>query len=363
MNYDILANFYKGKKIFVTGHTGFKGAWLCKILVLLGADVYGYALYPSSEPSLFKLLNIDKHINSTIGDIRDFQKLRESVLNANPDYVFHLAAQPLVLDSYLMPRETYEINVMGTVNILECIRSSSTIKSFINITTDKVYENLDSQNHAFKEDEKLDGYDPYSNSKSCSEILTHSYKKSFFSGAESPKISTARAGNVIGGGDFANNRIIPDCVRATLEGKFINIRNPYFIRPYQHVLEPLTVYLILVMKQIENSNLEGSYNIGPDVEDCITSSEIADKFVQSWGENAKWQYLSDQKNPHEASFLKLDCTKLKESLEWKPTWQIDVSIEETVDWYKAWSLNQDIIKFTENQIMRFLSDLDGKFSL
>lgn len=353
MKWKEIEAFYSGKRVFITGHTGFKGAWLCKILSMVGAEVYGYSLDAPLEPNLYNLLNVESFTHSTIGDIRDFKHLKDCIEKAQPEYVFHLAAQPIVRESYRTPRETYEINVMGTVNVLECIRLIPGIKSFLNITTDKVYENKDIENHMFTEDEKLDGYDPYSNSKSCSELVTHSYKKSFFYKKTETAISTARAGNVIGGGDFAIDRIIPDCVRDTLKGNCINIRNPYSIRPYQHVLEPLGIYLSIVMRQEQTPELAGYYNIGPDSEDCVTAGTLADLFVKYWGYDAKWNNLSEIEAPHEASFLKLDCTKLKNAFGWKPAWHIDDTVKATVEWYKVWSEQGNLNVVTEKQIRDF----------
>lgn len=354
MNSNELKDFYKGKKVFITGHTGFKGTWLCKILELLGAEVYGYALEPATEPNIFQILDVSKNIHSIIGDIRDYEKLRNCIKNIAPEYIFHLAAQPIVRESYRIPRETFEVNVMGTINLLECIRTISGVVSFLNVTTDKVYENYDIEDHAFTEEEKLNGYDPYSNSKSCSELVTHSYKKSFFYEKGATAISTARAGNVIGGGDFAKDRIIPDCVRAAVKGNSIHIRNPYSIRPYQHVLEPLIVYLIIVMKQAQNIKYSGYYNVGPDDKDCITTGELADLFVKFWGEGVKWNNLSEKDIRHEASFLKLNCTKLKDTFAWNPVWHVEDAVRETVYWYKAWKEKRDMIAITEAQIRDFL---------
>lgn len=354
MDYIELENYYKGKKVFVTGHTGFKGAWLCKILKMFGAEVYGYALEPPTEPSVFELLKMDRCIQSVIGDIRDFKRLSSYMAEVKPDCVFHLAAQPIVRESYRIPRETFEVNIMGTVNILECVRELSGAVSFLNITTDKVYENNESENHAFVEEEKLDGYDPYSNSKSCSELVTHSYRRSFFEKDGFIAISTARAGNVIGGGDFAVDRIIPDCVRSTIKGESICIRNPYSIRPYQHVLEPLIVYLTIVMRQAQDSKYAGYYNVGPEYIDCVTTGELANMFVKYWGDSAKWENTSENNAPHEANFLKLNCAKLKETFAWHPVWHVSEAVKETVKWYKAWSEGENINTITEMQIRSFL---------
>ncbi len=353
MNYEKLKSFYSGKRVFLTGHTGFKGSWLCVILKLLGAEVYGYSLKPNTDPDLFDILGIAGDIHHTIGDIRDMDALEKAYKQANPDVVLHLAAQPIVRDSYQEPRYTYETNVMGTVNILECLRKNPGAISFLNVTTDKVYENNDLENHGFKEDEKLDGYDPYSNSKSCSELVTHSYKKSFFSEADSPAISTARAGNVIGGGDFANDRIVPDCVRATIIGESIIVRNPYSTRPYQHVLEPLAAYLMIAMEQASDKKYADYYNIGPRDEDCINTGILADTFVKFWGEPANWKNMAEVNAPHEASFLKLDCSKARETFGWEPVWNVDSAIRETVAWYRAWNEGENMRAFTEKQVREF----------
>lgn len=350
-----MKQFYAGKRVFLTGHTGFKGSWLSVMLRLLGAEVYGYSLAPESEPSLFTLLELDKKIHSTIADIRDFARLKEAVREARPDCVLHLAAQPLVRESYRYPRETYETNVMGTVNLLEAVRELGGVESFLNVTTDKVYENPEQADHGFTEDEKLDGYDPYSNSKSCSELVTHSYQKSFFSESGAMRISTARAGNVIGGGDFAKDRIIPDCVRATVQGKAVELRNPYSTRPYQHVLEPLYAYLMIVMQQARDAKYAGYYNVGPDDCDCVSTGELADLFVKHWGESAVWKNVAEANAPHEAGFLKLDCAKLKKRFGWAPIWHVDRAVGETVRWYQAWADGKDLTAVTEEQIRLFLA--------
>lgn len=354
MDFNKMKKFYNGKRVFVTGHTGFKGSWLSAMLKLMGAEVYGFSLEPNTEPGLYEILGISDEIHSTIGDVRDFEELERAYIEAKPDVIIHLAAQPIVRDSYKDPRYTYETNVMGTVNILECLRKHPGAVSFLNVTTDKVYENNDIDNHWFKEDEKLDGYDPYSNSKSCSELVTHSYKKSFFTDDKAPAISTARAGNVIGGGDFANDRIIPDCVRATIKGERIIVRNPNSTRPYQHVLEPLSVYLMIAMEQAYDKKYADYYNIGPRDEDCIKTGELVDFFVKYWGTNANWKKVSEACAPHEANFLKLDCSKARETFGWEPRWHVDRAILETVKWYKAWNEGKDMRVVTRKQIMAFM---------
>lgn len=348
-----IEGFYNGKRVLVTGHTGFKGTWLCKVLSMMGAKVYGYALEADTDPSIFKILGGQRWVDSTIGDVRDFERMKRCIDNAAPEYIFHLAAQPIVRESYRIPRETYETNVMGTVNILECIRHTRGVRGFLNITTDKVYENDDTNDHPFTEAEKLDGYDPYSNSKSCSELVTHSYKRSFFSGEGSVAISTARAGNVIGGGDFSADRIIPDCVRDTIKGSCIRIRNVSSIRPYQHVLEPISVYLLIMMMQDKDKRFAGYYNVGPDEGDCITTGNLASMFVDRWGKDARWEKIEEIGASHEASFLKLDCTKLKKTFGWRPVWDINDAVKETVEWYKVWQRGDECNTVTERQICDF----------
>ena len=303
-----MLNFYKGKRVFVTGHTGFKGSWLCKILANAGAQVTGYSLNPPTNPNLFEIANIEGDIKSVIGDIRDFDLLKKTFDEAQPEIVLHLAAQPIVRDSYKMPAYTYETNVMGTVNILECVRQSDCVKSFLNVTTDKVYENKEWA-WGYRENEPLDGYDPYSNSKSCSELVTHSYIRSFFADSDTA-VSTARAGNVIGGGDFANDRIIPDCVRALEKGEDIIVRNPHSTRPYQHVLEPLFAYLMIAKAQYEDIKFADYYNVGPDECDCVTTGELVDLFVKYADSKINWINKSEKNAVHEANFLKLENSRL-----------------------------------------------------
>lgn len=350
-------SFYKGKKVFLTGHTGFKGSWLCKMLVNAGAEVTGYSLNPPTNPSLFEIAQIDKDIKSIIGDIRDYKSLKRAFDEAKPEIVLHLAAQPIVRDSYKDPVYTYETNVMGTVNILECVRNSGCVKSFLNVTTDKVYLNKEWA-WGYRENEELDGYDPYSNSKSCSELVTHSYKNSFFSDSNIA-ISTARAGNVIGGGDFANDRIIPDCIRAAINKENIIVRNPSSTRPYQHVLEPIYVYLMIAARQYKNKKYEGYYNVGPDDQDCYQTGALVDVFVKYWGEGIKWINRYDG-GPHEANFLKLDCSKLKTTLGWKPHWNLDKAIEKVVEWSKCWTENGDIRVCMDSEIKEFLNVESGE---
>lgn len=347
-------SFYKGKKVLVTGHTGFKGSWLCRILVNAGADLTGYSLEAPTTPDLFSIAGLEGKMKSVIGDIRDFDKLKAVFEETQPEIVLHLAAQPIVRDSYKDPRYTYETNVMGTVNIMECVRFFPCVKSMLNVTTDKVYKNNE-WCWGYREDEPLDGFDPYSNSKSCSELVTHSYKNSFFNDREIA-ISTARAGNVIGGGDFANDRIIPDCVRAMKDGRVIGVRNPYSTRPYQHVLEPLFVYLMIAAKQYEDASYAGYYNVGPDECDCVTTGELVDLFCKHWGSEASWENQAEKNAPHEANFLKLDCSKIKSVFGWKPTWHIDECVEMTCRFSRIWLENGNIPEEMDKEIKAFIGE-------
>lgn len=345
-------DFYKGKNVLVTGHTGFKGTWLCKILINAGANVIGYSLEAPTKPNLFELSGIENQMNSIIGDIRDLDKLMKVFQENKPEIVLHLAAQPIVRDSYKEPVYTYETNVMGTVNILECVRANEYVKSFLNVTTDKVYYNNEWE-WGYRENEPLDGFDPYSNSKSCSELVTHSYKNSFFSDGR-VAISTARAGNVIGGGDFANDRIIPDCVRAAEKNETIIVRNPHSTRPYQHVLEPLYAYLMIVQKQYEDIKYADYYNVGPDESDCITTGTLVDMFCNKYGEGLTWENKF-MGGPHEANFLKLDCSKIKSTFGWKPRWNVETAIEKTVEWSKCYFKQENISECMNKQIDEFFN--------
>ena len=336
--------FYRGKRVFVTGHTGFKGSWLCKMLLMAGAEVTGYSLQPPTQPNLFSIAGVEGKMHSVIGDIRDFDALKAAFDAAQPDIVLHLAAQPIVRDSYKDPRYTYETNVMGTVNLLECVRLAQqqgrAPRSVLNVTTDKVYHNNEWA-WGYRENEPLDGFDPYSNSKSCSELATHSYINSFFAD-KTVAVSTARAGNVIGGGDFANDRIIPDCVRAMAAGRKIGVRNPYSTRPYQHVLEPLAAYLLIAQRQYEDSRFAGYYNVGPDDCDCVTTGTLVDLFCRAWGGDAAWENQAEANAPPEANFLKLDCSKLKTTFGWTPRWHMAECMEKTVAFSKIWLANGDV---------------------
>lgn len=347
-------DFYKGKKVFITGHTGFKGSWLCEVLLMAGAEVTGYSLDAPTNPALFDILSLKERMKSNIGDIRDLSHLMKCMQGAQPEIVIHMAAQPIVRESYRNPVYTYDVNVMGTVNVLEAVRLTDTVKSFINVTTDKVYKNREWE-WGYRENEELNGFDPYSNSKSCSELVTDSYKNSFFSNRDIA-ISTMRAGNVIGGGDFATDRIIPDCVRAAKKGEDIIIRNPYSVRPYQHVLEPVMAYLLVAQKQYEDKKLAGSYNIGPDEGDCLTTGDIATLFCDMWNEKTgariSWVNKWDG-GPHEAGYLKLDCAKIKSTFGWRPRIPVKLMLDLTVEWYESYLNKEDAISNMRIQIEKW----------
>lgn len=321
------------------------------VLVNAGADVIGYSTCSKHETRLFDLCGVKEQIVHVKGDVRDLEHLQEVFRTYQPEIVIHMAAQPIVRTSYQDPVGTYGTNVMGTVHILECVRLNPCVKSFLNVTTDKVYENKEWE-WGYRENEPLDGYDPYSNSKSCSELVTHSYQRSFFSDGHTA-ISTARAGNVIGGGDFAKDRIIPDCVRAALKHEDIIVRNPFSTRPYQHVLEPVCAYLMIAAMQYKDGKYAGYYNVGPDDRDCFQTGALVDTFVRYWGENMKWVNQHDG-GPHEASFLKLDCSKLKTTFGWSPRWNLETAIEKVVAWTKVWSAGGDVRGCMDKQITEFL---------
>ncbi len=346
-----LLEFYKGKTVLITGHTGFKGAWLSKILILAGAKVVGFSLKPHTNPSLFELLDLEKEMISIIGDVRDFETLLAVFNKYNPIYVFHLAAQAIVRESYLKPHYTYDTNIMGTINVLECIRNSNSVKSLVNVTTDKVYENIEKPDYAFVEDDKLNGFDPYSNSKSCSELVTDSYSKSFLQN-QNIRVSTARAGNVIGGGDFSKDRIIPDCVRSLENKKTMVMRNPKSIRPYQFVLEPLLCYLLICREQMLHKELQGPYNIGPDLIDCVTTEMLVKLFANNFPKDFEYE-IKTVPGPHEATFLRLDNNKIKNSLFWLPRTTIKDAVDLTCEWTKVYLSKEDVKGITELQIKKF----------
>lgn len=348
-------DFYEGKKVLITGHTGFKGSWMCALLLKAGAEVTGYALEPEGELSLFKMYGLSEKMHSVYGDVRDLAHLRRVFDKVQPEIVIHMAAQPLVRESYKEPVYTYEVNVMGTVSVLECVRHTDSVRSVINVTTDKVYKNQERET-GYREEEELNGFDPYSNSKSCSELVTSAYINSFLAERKTA-VSTVRAGNVIGGGDFAADRIIPDCVRAVSKEKDIIVRNPYSIRPYQHVLEPVAVYLMLAKMQYENLSLAGCYNVGPEESDCLTTGALVDLFCKTWekqsGMKPNWLDKSDG-GPHEARFLKLDCSKIKRTLGWKSVWTFSETMEKLVEWYHVYLTCGKIEECMDRQIQTFL---------
>ncbi len=341
---------------------------------MFGCQVCGYSLLPEEDKKLYGLLSKSRQaaggvqyvqrLTEVFGDVRDMDNLRKALVDFKPDMVFHMAAQPLVRESYEKPAYTYDVNVMGTVNILEAVRSCPCVRSFVNVTTDKVYENKE-RDWGYKEDERLDGYDPYSNSKSCSELVTETYRRCFFGvegkphgGQVETAISTVRAGNAIGGGDFARDRILPDCVRTALASKeqgagVIVVRNPHSTRPYQHVLENLYAYLLVAMKQWEKPELQGSFNVGPGREDCITTGELTELFCQAWGEGLSWKDVSEKNAVHEAGFLSLDSTKIKEVCGYMETWDIRRAVEKTAEWFKAYGAGEDMKSTTDKQIEEF----------
>ena len=348
-----MLEFYRGRRVLLTGHTGFKGSWMSVALVNAGAEVVGYSTCSKTETRLFDLCGIRDQITHIKGDVRDLAHLMAVFAEYRPEIVIHMAAQPIVKLGYADPVGTYDTNVMGTVNILECVRQNPCVRSFLNVTTDKVYDNRDWA-WGYRETDPLDGYDPYSNSKSCSELVTHSYRKSFFSDGHTA-ISTARAGNVIGGGDFAKDRIIPDCVRAALKGEDIVVRNPYSTRPYQHVLEPVCAYLMIAGRQYRDGSLAGWYNVGPDDADCFQTGRLVDLFCRRWGDGLTWIERGDG-GPHEASFLKLDCSKLKSVFGWKPAWDLETAIEKTVEWTKAWARGENVRACMDRQLLEYFRD-------
>ena len=388
VDYRGILDFYRGKSVLVTGNTGFKGSWLTHILIGAGAKVTGYSLQPPTEPALFKIIGLDKdeRLKQRYADVRDLDTLKETFEAARPQIVFHLAAQPIVRDSYKDPVGTYATNVMGTVNVCEAIRTTvdadglPCTRSFLNVTTDKVYRNNEWE-WGYRETDYLDGFDPYSNSKSCSELVTHSYKNAFFTqpdGSEpAVRVSTGRAGNVIGGGDFSNDRIIPDCVRAVTEALdedknegAIIVRNRYSTRPYEHVLEPLFAYLMIAKAQYEDAGYASYYNVGPDDVDCICTGDLATLFCNTWNNNdpnsgvvidedrfpkVAWINKSDPNAPHEANFLKLDCSKIKSVFGWRPRWHINEAINQTINWTKVWMDGGDVKKEMDREIDLFVN--------
>ena len=344
--------FYNGKNVLVTGDTGFKGSWLCRMLLKYGANVTGYALAPPTDPSLFEEASLKDHIRHIEGDVRDIDRMLDVFSSSSPDVVFHLAAQPIVREGYRLPRYTYETNVMGTVNLMECVRMTDSIQSVINVTTDKVYYNRETP-EGYRENELLDGYDPYSNSKSCSELVTGCYVRSFLASKNIP-VSTMRAGNVIGGGDHAKDRIVPDCVRSSEKNEEILIRNPYSVRPYQHVLEPLFAYMMVAAYQAGDRKYAGSYNVGPDEDSCITTGQLADMFCALWGEGASWKNICEENAVHEAGLLTLNCDKLKSTFGWTPVWNVRQALEKVCEFTKALDSGKNACDIMDEQISSYI---------
>ena len=349
--------FWKGKKVFVTGHTGFKGSWLCLWLHSLGADITGYSLKPPTTPSLFEQCKITEITKTLTGDIRDYNFISTMIADCDPDIIFHLAAQPLVRKSYSNPIETYETNVLGTVNVLEAVReltmNSFKKRALVNVTSDKCYENKEWL-WGYREHETLGGFDPYSNSKACSELITSCYLNSFFNPNNYSKhqlaLASARAGNVIGGGDWASDRLVPDCIRAILNKEEIKVRNPYAIRPWQHVLEPLSGYLLLAQKLFTDGvAYNGGWNFGPNDDDVIPVEALVRLLYKTWGEKEKLQII-DGEQPHEAHLLKLDCSKAKKLLDWSPRWNIFEAISKVAEWTKAYQKKENLRKYCIDQI-------------
>ena len=336
-------SFWSNKKVFVTGHTGFKGSWLSLWLQQLDAEVTGYALRPPTQPSLFKVVQVEQGMTSIIGDIRDGVLLTNAIQKAKPDIIIHLAAQPLVRQSYIDPVLTYSTNIVGTVQLLEAVRKTPSVRAVINVTTDKCYENKEWV-WGYRENESIGGLDPYSSSKGCSELVTAAYRNSFFStlrdGEHQVALATARAGNVIGGGDWANDRLIPDVLRAIDSGQSVKIRNPNATRPWQHVLDPLNGYLVLAEKlYTEGQAFAEAFNFGPAEEDAKSVHWIVEQLMKSWGEGARW-HLDKGTHPHEAHYLKLDCSKARIMLGWRPRWNLTQALQAIVAWHKAHSAHQ-----------------------
>lgn len=345
--------FWKNKKVFITGHTGFKGAWLSVWLHMLGAKVKGYSLEPNTEPSLFKCVQNSINIQSEIGDIRNIDTLQKSILSFNPELIIHMAAQPLVRLSYKNPIETYEVNVIGTANILEASRNCDSLKAILNVTTDKCYHNKEID-YAYKEFDALGGYDPYSSSKAASELVTSSYRNSYFNNLKIG-LASARAGNVIGGGDWSEDRLVPDIFKSIESGKPLLIRNPSSIRPWQHVLEPLAGYLTLLEALYNDPlNFNEAWNFGPEEKDSKSVEWIVNKIINSYPDS-NWSVDKDN-HPHEANTLKLDISKAKNNLSWKPRWNLEYTIQKIIDWHKAYDKSEDILSVCSKQIEQYSKD-------
>lgn len=354
MKASVSAAFWKGKKVFLTGHTGFKGSWLTLWLQGMGAQVKGFALAPPTTPSLFEQAQIGRGIESQIGDIRDLHAVTESMVAFNPDILIHMAAQPLVRLSYREPVETYATNVMGTVHVLEAARKCPGLRAIVNVTTDKCYENQEWE-WGYRENEPMGGHDPYSNSKGCVELVTSAYRNSFFNTEHSAALASARAGNVIGGGDWADDRLIPDILRAIEQSKPVVVRNPKATRPWQHVLEPLSGYLVLAQHLWEHGQpFAQGWNFGPRDEDAQPVEWILNHMVQAWGDGASWQLDSDPQ-PHEARYLKLDISKARTHLKWEPTWDLQTTLTRIVNWHRAWLQSDDMHAHCVEEINSYMA--------
>jgi len=349
--------FWKDKRVFITGHTGFKGAWLCLWLQSLGAKVTGFALNPPSETNLFEVAKVKSGMKSILGDVRDAALLQQSLLEAKPDIVFHLAAQALVLHSYQDPVETYSTNIMGTVNVLEAVRKSTTVKSVVIVTSDKCYDNKE-WHWGYRENDPMGGYDPYSSSKGCAELVTESYRNSFFNPQKYQEhgvaIASARAGNVIGGGDWAENRLIPDLVKAFTKGEPVKLRNPASVRPWQHVLEPLNAYMLLAQRLFEEGkSYAEAWNFGPNESDTKSTGWLVEHLASYWKQGASYQMQPEDDAAHEALYLRLDCSKARSKLGWYPVWSIEDAIVNVADWYQAYLRNEDMQAFSLKQIQQY----------
>lgn len=349
-------SFWKGKRVFVTGHTGFKGGWICLWLKHLGAEVIGYSLEPATVPSLFEVADVGEGMQSIIGDIRDHAKLSKTIFESKPDVVIHMAAQPLVRYSYAQPAETYEVNVMGTVYLLEAVRANPSVKAVVNVTTDKCYENREWV-WGYRENEAMGGVDPYSSSKGCAELVTSAYRQSFFEPA-GIALASARAGNVIGGGDWAVDRLIPDFLRAMDAGKTLNIRSPQAVRPWQHVLEPLSGYLMLAEQLYSNgASFAEGWNFGPSDDDSRTVSWIINRMAEI-RKDINWQ-CDEAPQLHEANLLKLDSSKARRQLNWQPVWRLQTALQKTLEWHEAWRNAEDMQAVSLAQINDYHSTLPG----
>lgn len=345
--------FWKGKKVFLTGHTGFKGSWLSLWLQKMGAEVKGFAMAPPTTPALFTEASVGENMDSQIADIRDLDVLKKSMKTFNPDVLIHMAAQPLVRLSYLEPVETYTTNVIGTVNVLEAARYCTNLKAIVSVTTDKCYENRE-WDWGYRENEPMGGHDPYSNSKGCAELVTSAYRNSFYYSADTASIATARAGNVIGGGDWAEDRLIPDILKAFENSKPVIVRNPLSTRPWQHVLEPLSGYLILAEQLYQKGDeFAQAWNFGPKEDDCKPVNWILDKMVSVWGKGASWE-LDNNSNPHEAGFLKLDCSKAAAKLNWQPIWNLEHTLDLIVNWHQEWRAEKNMNQKCLQEIANYM---------